>query len=328
MSTCHFRSPLAFRLEAFLRTRTAAGRRSLSTEKGLVVLDRFLTAHLKPDGTLTRELVEKYCRSMAHLSISTRTNRLSLLRQFSRYLIHFDPRTCLVHRSYLPRRNLPVPHIYTRNEICKIMRDLRRRGKPGTLLPNLRAYLVGLLYTTGLRIGEALRLTLRDVDLKRSVLIVRETKFKKSRYVPISPSCATQLQTLLRLRRQAGFSDAPDAPLFVNQKGKRLDFVAFTQAFLQTLRALGLRGPQGQRGPRVHDLRHSFSVARLQAWYQQKASLYAKLPLLATYLGHTTVSSTEVYLHTTAQLLETVGRRFHAHFAVPPLRRTKRHVHR
>ena len=87
--------------------------------------------------------------------------------------------------------------------------------------------------------------------------------------------------------------------------------------FLQIIRDLGLRGPKGQRGPRIHDLRHSFAVNRLLAWYREGTNLAAKLPLLSTYLGHSTITGTEVYLHATAQLLESAGQRFHSHFAIP-----------
>ncbi|MBI2947685.1 MAG: tyrosine-type recombinase/integrase [Verrucomicrobia bacterium] len=328
MSTCVFRSPLAFRLEGFFRTRCAAGRRAVATQKILRYLDRFLIGELKPKGAITREIVQQYTKSIEHLSIGTRINRLGIFRQFCLYLSHFDPRTCIVHRSYLPHRTRPTPHIYTRDEIRKIMAAARSLGPAGTLRPVVISSVIGLLYTTGLRVGEAIRLSLRDVDFNRSVLVIRETKFKKSRYVPISPSCASQLQNFLRLRRRAGFSEAPDSRLFVNLKGNPLGEVAVTEAFLKILRSLGLRGPKGQRGPRVHDLRHSFAVTRLLHWYRQKANLQAKLPILATYLGHTTVSGTEVYLHTTAELLEEVGRRFHSHFAVPPLSRKRPHVQR
>ena len=255
MSTCLFRSPLAFRLEAFLQTRCAAGRRGVSTNKILICLDQFFTRELKPNDPITQEIVGNFIKSIKHLAIGTRINRLSILRQFCLYLSLFDPRTCIVHRSYLPHRTRPVPHIYTRNELCKIMAATRRLGPPGTLRPLVISNVVAVLYTTGLRIGEALRLTLRDLDLKRSVLVVRETKFNKSRYVPISPSCAAQLRKFLHHRRVAGFSQTLDSPFFVNLKGNALGEAAFTEAFLKTLRSLGLRGPKGQRGPRVHDLR-------------------------------------------------------------------------
>jgi integrase/recombinase XerD len=172
-----------------------------------------------------------------------------------------------------------------------------------------------------------LKLTLADVDLKKRLLLIRETKFKKSRHVPLSASTAAHLRNYLLQRRKAGMPAAADSPLFVNRRGNKYGQEAFTTVFLEIIRKLGIRGPKGQAGPRVHDFRHSFAVNRLLAWYREGANLSAKLPLLSTYLGHSTVSCTEVYLHATAELLESVGRRFHSHFAVPLLTRKRTHGH-
>lgn len=321
MATCLFRSPLAFRLQCFLEARKQAGQRAIASQKILLYLDRFLVGELQLGDTITREVAERWIKSLESLSSGTRINRISMLRQFCLYLAHFDPRTCLVHRSFLPHRTRPAPYIYTRAEVRQIMAAARRMGPRGSLRPAVVATLVGLLYTTGLRIGEALRLNLADVDLKRRVLLVRETKFKKTRHVPLSASAVARLQAYLRQRRKAGLSTSDDAPLFVNRRGNAFGQVAFTTVFLEIIRKIGLRGPKGQAGPRVHDFRHTFAVSRLLAWYREGANLSAKLPLLSTYLGHSTVTCTEVYLHATAELLERVGRRFRAHFAVPPLSR-------
>jgi len=256
MATCLFRSPLAFRLQCFLETRKQAGRRSVSSQKLLIGLDRFLLTEIKPGQTITREIVERRFRSLESLSIGTRINHISVLRQFCRYLAHFDPRTCVVHRSYLPHRTRPAPYIYTRKEVQQIMAAARRIGPRGSLRPAVISNLVGLLYTTGLRIGEAMKLTLADVDLKRGVLLIRETKFKKTRLVPLSKSAASQLRVYLHQRRRAGMSTAADSRLFVNLRGTPYGEAGFTTIFLKIIRKLGLRGPKGQRGPRIHDFRH------------------------------------------------------------------------
>ena len=325
MATCLFRSPLAPRLQAFWESHYARSRRGLSSQKILLYLDRFLMGELKPGQTISRQVVERWNESMAHLSPNTRINRLCVLRRFCRYLSYFDPDTCLIHQGFTLRRTRPAPHIYTRQDICRIMAAARQLGPPGSLRPVVVANLIGLLYTTGLRIGEALNLTLRDVDLQQRVIEVREGKFRKSRYVPLSSSAARQMKKYLHQRRDAGFSTAPTAPVFLNIIGTRHGHPGFVTLFLELLRSLGLRGPKGQPGPRIHDLRHTFAVHRLLAWYRQGANLAAKLPLLSTYLGHCTITGTEIYLQATAQLLESAGRRFHAHFAVPLRSELKRH---
>ena len=115
-------------------------------------------------------------------------------------------------------------------------------------------------------------------------------------------------------------------PAAAPMQGGNYGQTTFTTVFLEILRSLGIRGPKGQGGPRVHDFRHSFAVNRLLAWYREGCNLAAKLPLLSIYLGHSTVTCTEVYLHATAELLEKTGQRFHTHFAVPPLNRKKPHA--
>ena len=324
MATCLFRSPLAPRLQAFLETRLAGNRgRGVSRLKILRYLDCFLQGEIKPGQPLPREIAERFNESMTHLNPNTRLNRLSVLRQFCLYLSHFDPRTCIIYRSYLPRRSRPAPYIYTRKDVNRILAAAQKLGPPGSLRPIVISTLIGLLYAPGIRIGEALNLRLGDLDLKRRVIEVHEGKFRKSRYLPLAPSTPRHLRVYLARRRKAGFSTAATAYVFLNVIGTRHGHPGFVTVFLEILRGLGLRRPKGARGSRVHDLRHTFAVNRLLAWYRQGVNLGAKLPLLSTYLGHSTVTGTEIYLQATAQLLESAGRRFHARFAVPPIIRSK-----
>jgi len=326
MATCNFRSPLAARLQSFLELRRATGRRGCSDQKIIVAFDRFLISAIKPGQSITSDIVDRWIAGMAQLSVGTRINRLSLLRQFCAYQRHFDPRTCIVHRSFLPHRGQQAPHIYSAKEVSSIMAAATELGPAGSLRPAVIRTLIGLLYATGLRIGEALHLTLADVDLRRRLLTVRETKFKKTRYVPLSASTASHLADYLHERKTKGGSMAPSAGVFLSTTGRAYGGQSSVYTvFLQILREVGLRGPKGQRGPRLHDFRHTFAVNRLLAWYRHGENISAKLPLLSTYLGHTTVTCTEVYLHATAELLESVGKRFHDHFAVPPLSRKEAH---
>ena len=320
MATCSFRSPLASWLQAFLDLQVAVGRNVKAKRKILAYIDRFLMGELKPGQTITPQIVERWIKHMEYLSVNTRINRVSILRQFCSYLSHFDPRTCIIHRSILPaHRTRPAPYIYSRREVRSIMAEAKKIGPSGSIRPVVISTLIGLLNATGLRIGEALKLTLGDVNLKARLLTIRETKFKKTRYVPMSLSTAHHMAVYLRQRKKAGFSPAPPAPVFVNPKGSAYGEARIATIFLEIVRRIGLRGPKGQRGPRIHDFRHSFAINRLSLWYRQEVNLSAKLPLLATYLGHTTVTGTEVYLRATAELLEKASKRFHGRFAIPLL---------
>lgn len=314
MATCYFRSPLAPHIQAFWEGRGS----SKFTLKLLRYLDQFLMGELKPGKPITRELTEDWFKSMEHLSPGTRINRMSVLRQFCLYMSHFNPRTCIVHRMFTPRRNRPMPYIYSADEVRQIMAASRWIRSRDPLRPIVFSTLVGVLYATGLRISEAIKLNLEDVDLKQGLLLIRQTKFKKTRYVPLSPSTVERLAAYLRKRSKTGFSQSPGAPFFPSATGSRYHAPTFTTTFLSILRRLGIRGPSGQRGPRIHDFRHTFAVSRLLAWHRSGANLFAKLPTLSTYLGHSTVSGTEIYLHATAELMESTGKRFHDHFAVPP----------
>ena len=319
MGTYTFRSPLAHRLQAFLEIRRAFGRKGKADQKIPTSLDRFLGSEWKPGQTITPIMVEHWIQDMNHLSVGTRINRLSLLRQFCVYLSQFDSRTCLVHRSFLPRRIRPAPHIYSQQEICSILAAARKIGPPGSLRPAVISTVIGLLAATGLRIGEALKLTLADIDISRQLLTIREGKFNKSRYVPISQSTAHRLDIFLRQRQKAGFSTASTTPAFISPNGRAYTPVRVCQIFLEVVRSLGLRGPKGQPGPRLHDFRHTFAVHRLTQWYRDEKNLAPKLPLLATYMGHTSLVGTEVYLRATTELLESTSQRFHSRFAIPPL---------
>lgn len=317
MATCTFRSPLAPRLQAFFEMRIAMGRKGMFDGKILTYLDRFLVQALKPGQPITRDIAEWWFKDMEHLSNGTRINRISLLRQFCAYLSHFDPRTCVIHRSFLPSRTRPAPYIYSSEEVDSIIAAARKIGPEGSLRPAVFATLIGLLSCTGLRIGEALKLTLADADLKGRLLTIRETKFKKSRYVPLSPSAVRHLAAFLRQREEAGFSVVSSAPVFVNPEGRAYGISLVRTVFLEIVRNLGLRGPKGDRGPRIHDFRHSFAVNRLALWYRQRGNINAKLPLLATYLGHASLAGTELYLQATAELLEKTSKKFHNRFAIP-----------
>lgn len=317
MNARDFRSPLASRMEAFLQVRIGLGRKGVTDRRSLLYLDRFLRGELKQGDAITREVANRWFEAMKNLSVGTRINHLSILRQFCRYLWHFDPRTYIVPRKLLPRRTRPAPYIYSRREVRALISGLRQLGPPGSLRPQALATLVGLLYAAGLRVGEALRLTLADVDLSGGVLIIRRTKFFKSRYVPVSRSTAAALEEFLGRRNAAGFSTEPAAPVFAGPSGRAYCHATVSVPIRELARTLGIRGPKGVRGPHIHDFRHTFAVHRLAAWYRAKAELHAKLPLLSTYLGHTTLLGTQLYLHATAELLEQVNQRFHQRCAIP-----------
>jgi integrase len=171
-----------------------------------------------------------------------------------------------------------------------------------------------LLYLTGLRAGEALRLTEADVDLDVGVLRIRDTKFGKSRCVPVATDVVTRLRDCrAAVARQLG-PRLPNAPFFPTASGRRYSLTALRAAFHQTLDVTDIPRRRGGQSLRLHDLRHSFVALRLLVWYEQGADLNARLPVLATYLGHVGLSSSQRYLQLTQDMVGEVTRRHASRF--------------
>lgn len=181
--------------------------------------------------------------------------------------------------------------------------------------PTYRA-IFALLYGLGLRIGEVSRLCLKDVDMDRHVLIIRQTKFAKTRLVPFGPRIAELLERYLKLRPRGAGVTSPDAPLFSFIAGKVIAPGSIRRTFHDLVKQLQLTIPPGTAHPHVHDLRHSFAVGTLLRWYRTGAQPAALLLRLSTFLGHVEPASTAVYLTITADLLREASSRFET-FAAP-----------
>jgi len=168
-----------------------------------------------------------------------------------------------------------------------------------------------LLYGAGLRISEAINLTLADVDLPHSLLTIRETKFYKTRLIPLGTQLTQFLSQYAILRQQEGYSQNLEAPFFIGRNGKAIVQHTFQEAFRKIRRKAGVqRADNSRQQPRLHDLRHTFAVHRLTAWYKEGADVQKWLPVLSVYLGHGKLSSTSIYLTMTPALLEEAGKLF------------------
>jgi integrase len=172
-----------------------------------------------------------------------------------------------------------------------------------------------LLYLTGLRLGEVLRLAVGDVDLSKRLLRIRQTKFGKSRLVPVAPDLNDKLRQCREFLELRLGTRTSEAPFFPGPTGKPISSTALRASFRKILLQSGIT-PKGSahRRPRLHDLRGTFAVHRLLLWYEQDADLAAKLPLLSTYLGHVGLASSQRYLQLTKDLLGEVARRHAACF--------------
>lgn len=195
-----------------------------------------------------------------------------------------------------------IAHIYTPDEITRLTRATAELGPTGSFRPLMYATLFGLLAATGLRISEALAMRLEDVT--EDGLIIRQTKFHKSRLVPVHPTTQQALDIYRNVREQLRTLD--DA-FFVSLWGKRLAYVTVDAIFLRLARSIGLRGEPGQRGARMHDLRHTFAVRSLEQCGCDDKAVARHLAALSTYLGHVHATSTYWYLQATPILMEQIA---------------------
>lgn len=313
MRALKLHSCLATQIQNFISLRQLSGTDYHSQARLLGYFDRFLLEAKVREPRVTPKITEDYQKTLAHLTPRSQSNRFCVVRQLCEYLSRTDP---LGHVPE-PLRSIPSqaahqPYIYSEAEIRALLANASRLPPPSALRPQTYRTLLGLLYSTGLRIGEALALNLKDFDSAEGRLYIAEGKFHKARWVPLSPSTCQALHHYVQSRLPMT-PHSLDAPLFLNQRGCRLHYGTVHQTFRRLLQACTIPHNNPTR-PRIHSLRHTFAVHRLLAWYRDGEDVNARLPWLATYMGHVDIRSTHVYLHPTAELLEQVSNRFHSHY--------------
>jgi integrase/recombinase XerD len=316
MNSTHFRGPLAAELSAFTATLEASAVANKAMLTQLRALDRLTEQTALPSGTLDEAFAKAWLAPCESRGPNTRLARYHLLRRVCRFLAKRYPKTFIPGESLRPRRRpAALPHIYSREEIRSLLEgalSLRdwEKWHPCPIRSKTMYAIILLLATAGLRISEALHLTLQDVNLDAGVLSIRQSKFRKSRLVPLSKGTVDVLSRYRELRDTVA-PPGPDEAFFISGRGKAYGTCCVGRMFHDIAVQAGLRGPTG-RGPHLHDLRATFAVTRLLEWYRDGKDVMNRLPLLSTYLGHACVSDTEVYLRITTTLLEQANIRFHA----------------
>jgi len=235
---------------------------------------------------------------------------LGAIRQLCLHRRRRDPTGFVPEHAWAPQtESRYVPYIFSREEIRRLV-DAAGRHRGRNIWAGMLRSLLLILYCTGLRFGEAVRLQLSDVDLSRCVFFIRESK-GRSRHVPFSSDLAREITHYLRERaRIAGFAGIKVDALFIGLDGAAMSMKAASDAVRQLLRRQGMKCPKGRTGPRPYDFRHAFAVHRLTQWYRSGVDIHARLPWLSAYMGHVNVLGTEVYLHATPELLRLASDRF------------------
>lgn len=286
----------------YVSLKQALGRRFHVQEYTLRSLDSFLCTYGDGSHDLDATSFDAWRMSMEHCRSTVRRHRMLLVRSLCLYRQRSEPSCFVPSSDCFPACSQAVrPHIFTDAEIVRLIRATRSL----TVMPfapfraaTFRLAII-LLYTTGLRRGELIRLTIGDVDLDQRLLHVRASKFHKSRDVPILDDATKEIEAYLKCRRSFRPRSSPAEPFLTwNVKGPAREYSghAVWRVIQQLFQTAAIHKRDGHL-PRVHDLRHSMAVNALVRWYREGVDVQAKLPLLAAYLGHVSILSTEYYLH-------------------------------
>lgn len=298
-------SPVAALMEQFVLEKQACGYRYQESIIMLRRFDAFLCEQGLDKCELPRALSWQWLAKQPHESATTQLCRISVIRQFAMYMCRLGLRADVPDRALGTKRTtMFTPRILTHAEIRQLF-DAVDNLKPTARAPLrhlVMPEILRLLYGCGFRVNEVLRLRVGDVDFGHGVLTVRAAKFAKDRLVPPALPLVQRLQ-----RYAAEFGQRPDdAFFFASPRGGAWCGSSVYWLFRELLlRCRISHGGRGQ-GPRIHDLRHTFAVHTLLRWYREGADLDAKLPVLATYLGHASLDGTQEYLHLTAELFPEV----------------------
>jgi integrase len=309
-----FASQLGAVMQNYVSLKRSLGYRYRTQESQLLRLDRFLQK--RPDLAGQRVFIMsqewgKTNPTPQHLLECEQTGRI-----LARALQRTDP--TVTAPPVDPRLNRQVrrsqrrPYIYSESDVSLLMKTALAFPSPESPARPLMLYtMLVLAYCVGLRIGEIVRLKVGDIDLGDQTIEIRETKFFKSRRLPVTDTVGAALDDYLKARRLDGALSEPSAPLFWQRRAaKEYRYPTIRALLVKVIRRAGLKPDPGTVGPRIHDLRHSFVVSRILAWYREGVNAQERLPYLVTYLGHKDIHSTLVYITITQELLQHASERF------------------
>ncbi len=236
-------------------------------------------------------------------SPNERHTRMGVVRRFALAMRPEDPRYEVPPADVFGRRRSErqMPHIYSPDEIAHLMQAAMRMGPPGSIRPLTYATLFGLLAATGLRISEALALTIGDIT--EDGLLVRESKFRKSRLVPLHPTARQAINAYLAERLMRPGTDT----LLVSTNGRKLTYPTVLVTFHTLSKMIGLRAEPHRKTPRIHDLRHTFAVRALEQCGADRRTISRHMLALSTYLGHVDPCHTYWYLQATPALMQEIA---------------------
>jgi integrase/recombinase XerD len=306
------RSPLGPLMAQLIQEKRAVGYGYIPQSYWLNDLDRFLSQEGLIHIELPKDLARRWCAKRVHECASTHRSRNYVVRQLAEFMGRrgYPAWTPDPKMTNIPRYDF-VPHIFSIEQVGKLFAAADALDHGGWSLRHLiMPEIFRVLYGCGLRAGEALHLTVDDVDLNEGLLTIRQGKFRKDRLVPLAPS----LQDRLRRYANRMGNRAPEAIFFPGREGGRCGRSTLYGTFRSLLWKAGIAHGGPGRGPRLHDIRHTFAVHCLVRWYRRGDDLNARLPVLATYLGHQGLDGTQRYLRLTAEIFPELAARLQDRF--------------
>ncbi|MCF7768994.1 tyrosine-type recombinase/integrase [Achromobacter pulmonis] len=315
MTTIVTATELSRDAQNFLRFKRAMG---LGYRRAEFVIDgfiRFVALHWGDHGEVALDVaVARWSARTAGRKAVTVGLEFGVVRQLCLYRRRSDPSSYVPEHALAPiKESNFLPYILTHDEVRQLLDAATSHNGRFIWGPMFRALML-VLYCTGMRLGEAVRLRMTDIDLKRGTLLIQHSK-GRSRIVAIRADLVRELLHYLKARQQLldNKRHCDSAALFLRKDGSPLTVKSASEALRRLLRDLGIKPPSGRTGARPYELRHAFAVHRLTAWVTEGADVHAKLPWLSAYLGHLNVLGTEIYLRATPQLLELASSRFEEH---------------
>jgi integrase len=302
---------LSTRLDASLALREALGVSTRACRRLLQDFVAYVEKHGEGPALRAQLAVDWACSTSATCGAAGQAARLGIARGFLTHLKASLPETEIPDNHLLPAPRRPHPYLFSAVEIRRLLEAAAQMGPHGSLRPHTHQALFGLLAATGLRPREAAKLLISDVQLEEQPprLLIRQTKFQKSRWVPLHPSAIEHLRRSAQLRREMNY-DARSERFFVSEQGGPMELFNLRYAFRCLAHQLDFQPRPGQRRPTLHSFRHTFAVNRLRQWYEAGADVRALLPQLSVYLGHVDLAASFWYLAATPELLGAAARLF------------------
>ncbi len=309
-------TPLRQAVNDYLALRRALGFKLRANEDALAEFMDYLDH--RGVTTITAAVAVEWAVSKPSTRLGFAADRLRRIRGFARHQLANDPNTEVPPANLLPsHRHRRSPYLYSDDELSRLMSCALTLPPDDSLRRWTYYCLLGLLSVTGLRLGEAIRLEVGDVDLDQGLLTIRQSKFGKSRLVPIADSTRMELAAY-RVQRDRFARGLPRRQFFISGRRTALAPSHIHRTFYQLLDRADVGAVAGAPRPRLHDLRHRFAIQTLLRWYRSGEDVERRLPALATYLGHVCIEHTYWYISASPELMSQALARFEQHWEELP----------